>query len=470
VSALEGSRVAGILAHPTSLPGGSLGPDARAFADWLAAGGFSVWQTLPVGIPAANRSPYDSVSAFAGGVHLIDLTELVADGLLGEEERHAAPSRAAALARAHARWRRRPDATREMDAFRARHGHWLEDFALYASLAAEHGTRWWRWPEALAAWRSERSERLAVIRFAQLLFERQWQGLRRYAHARGVRLFGDLPMFVSPRAADVWARPERFLLAADGRPRVVAGVPPDAFSAAGQRWGNPMYDWDRMAAEGFTWWRARIQRQLELFDLLRLDHFRALAACWHIPAEAEDARQGHWEPTPGAALLESLGAPTRERLVAEDLGTITEEVHALRERFALPGMHVLQFAFDDPESTHLPHNHRERAAVYTGTHDNDTTLGWWHALDGTQRERVLHALGRPTEPMPWPMIDAALGSPARLAMLPLQDPLALDSVHRMNVPGTETGNWRWRFAWSDVPGGLAEQLRARLRGHGRLSA
>jgi 4-alpha-glucanotransferase len=315
-------------------------------------------------------------------------------------------------------------------------------------------------------------EDLDVVRIEQWFFARQWAELHRYASERGVLVFGDLPIFVSYDSADVWSSRALFLLDEEGRPTTVSGVPPDYFSADGQRWNNPHYDWDAMAEDGFAWWRRRVARQRELFDLVRIDHFRGFEASWHVPAEAETAKEGEWVPTPGravlAALTETSGPGT---LVAEDLGTITPEVTALRLRFHLPGMLVLQFAFDGREDNeYLPERHVALGVVYTGTHDNDTTVSWWRDLPEAGRQQVLERLEVPDEPMPWALIRMAMASVARLAVVPAQDLLALGSESRMNTPGTADGNWSWQSEPGDFDVSLAARLRALVERYRRTGA
>ena len=308
--------------------------------------------------------------------------------------------------------------------------------------------------------------------FEQYLFELQWTSLKRYANERGVHLFGDLPFYVDRNSVEVWWEPGLFALDAHGEPLAVAGVPPDYFNADGQLWGNPLYDWQAMQREGFRWWLARMREQLARFDLVRIDHFRALESYWAVPAGAPSARAGQWRPGAGDALLAALRAELGAMpLVAEDLGIITDEVRALRDRFALPGMVVLQFAFDgSPDNPHLPQQHVPNSVAYTGTHDNDTTVGWYASLAPQSRDVVHAMLGvGATPPVPEFLIDAAYASAATLAVVPMQDLLARDSGARMNTPGTVVGNWRWRFAWADVPAPLAAQCRERAARTGRLT-
>ena len=359
-----------------------------------------------------------------------------------------------------------------LDASRA----WLEDYSCFEVLSALHaGAPWWQWPlefrdrdpAALERLRAEHAPQLSRLQLEQFAFATQWQALRGYAHARGVRLLGDVPFYVAPDSAEVWTQRTQFQLDSGGMPRAVAGVPPDYFSALGQLWGNPLYEWRQMRADGFHFWRARVRCQLERVDALRIDHFRALAAHWAVPAGAADARGGAWRPTPGRALLQSLQQELPALpLVAEDLGVITPDVEALRKRFHLPGMHVLQFAFDgDPANTHLPHMHRHDSVVYTGTHDNDTTVGWFAALDGDTRRRIGAYLG--SDSMPQALIRAACASVARLAVVPMQDLLGLGSEARLNTPGTAQGNWRWMLPAGALNEGTAEHYAGLLRLYGR---
>ncbi len=451
-------RRAGVLLHPTSLPtaayGGVLGDAAFRFIDLLSDAGFSVWQMLPVGPVDASWSPYSSKSSFAGNARLIDLGRAAAE--LGAASVDGHPGSLQRAARAHA----------DYDEFTERHGHWLQPWARFALLRRMHPQKpWWQWPDPARhrdpdlMVRLVADPRLGDLVAWQFLFDLQWQRLRSHAASRGVQLFGDLPFYTDHDSADVWSEPALFALDAHGQPREVAGVPPDYFSADGQRWGNPLYDWDGQRAALFDWWQRRLSLQASRFDLLRLDHFRALESHWAIPAECDTAREGCWRPTPGHELLGWL----RERLgglplVAEDLGTITPEVLALRDAFDLPGMLVLQFAFDgSPDNPYLPANHAENMVVYTGTHDNDTTLGWYRQLDEHTRARVRETIDGTDEQMPEPMIRAALASPAKLAVIPMQDLLGLGSEARMNVPGIADGNWRWTLSWAQVDGDFARR-------------
>lgn len=482
VNRLLEKRRSGVILHPTSLPGpgrvGRIGNEARTFLSWLEEAGFSVWQILPINPPQADGSPYACVSAFAGDTRLIDPELMAHDGWLRSSGTRIPLGQALSEARlvleaaGGAEWS-------EYLAFCRGQADWLEDFALFSVIKRLQGNRpWWTWPKPLLhrtparleQLRAEAAEALEAVRFAQFVFFRQWKALRAQANERGILLLGDMPIFVAHDSADVWANPEYFDLDADGQPITVAGVPPDYFSETGQRWGNPHYRWDRMAAEGYDWWLRRIEWALEGVDALRIDHFRGFEGFWSIPSSEPTAIAGEWKPGPGAEFFEALLHRFGELpLLAEDLGVITDEVNELRERFGLPGMKILQFAFDGGDSNpYLPEHHVERGVVYTGTHDNDTTLGWFDALPRQAQRMVLEKLGEPEGSMPWVLIRAALASPARLAMIPMQDALVLGSEARLNTPGTTQGNWRWRFDWSEVPPERARELRALNEETGRV--
>jgi 4-alpha-glucanotransferase len=482
-------RSTALLLHISSLPGpgpcGDLGAAAHRFAEFAAACGFGVWQVLPVGPTGPDGSPYQSASSHAGNSRFISLERVVEAGWLAPSElpRDGADGadRAEALALAAKRFHRKADTAQRKakQAFCGEHKAWLDDFALFCALQEETHLPWWEWPaalrdrepQAMAEARARLAPRMRQVRFEQFLFFSQWADLRRHAAAKGVRLFGDLPIFVALDSAEVWAHREFFHLDQDGRPTVVAGVPPDYFSATGQRWGNPLYRWDVMHADGFSFWVERMRTQLRLFDLIRIDHFRGFEAYWEIPATEPDAVQGRWVPGPGDLVFDRLRDALGDLpLVAEDLGVITDEVRALRDRQGMPGMRILQFAFSGgPDNPYLPFRHTENSVVYTGTHDNDTTLGWYLALNDGERHTVDEYLGHSRDPMPWPLIHAALMSPARLAAVPMQDLLGLDGTHRMNLPGTSEGNWQWRFDWDSIPADLPEQFRHMVWMAGRLA-
>jgi 4-alpha-glucanotransferase len=469
-------RQAGILLHPTSLPGpwhcGDLGSEAWHFVDFLAAAGQHVWQILPLGPTHDDMSPYQSLSAHAGNPQLISIEALQAQGWLdgGVIPDPRPEAKAPLIARAWHGFNARADdgARAELQQF-IDASHWLEDYALFRIIKqVEQGRGWNEWPAplrdrepaALARLRESHADELAAIRFEQFIFEQQWQALKRHANGKGITIFGDMPIFVAHDSADVWAQRQCFDLDESGRPTVVAGVPPDYFSATGQRWGNPHYDWEWMEADGFSWWRQRLEGQLRLFDLVRIDHFRGFEAYWEVPVHEETAINGRWVKAPGDALfatLLELFDPLP--VVAEDLGTITPEVTELRTKYALPGMRILHFAFDgSPDNPYLPHNHDVNSVVYTGTHDNDTTLGWYDSLPESVCQNMNEYLGQPGEAMPWPLIRAAYASVARLAIVPLQDVLELGAEHRMNTPGTVVGNWQWRFRWEQVTPDRAPRL------------
>ena len=478
-------RRAGILLHVTSLPGpgacGSLGSDAYRFVDFLAAAGQSVWQTLPVGPTHDDGSPYQSLSLHAGDPALISIEQLIATGWLTGDE---AASLSSLEERLQCAWQgfqqRASDEDKQRYAeFVAAEQTWLEDYTLFCALREElHHTAWNDWPAplrhrdatALDEARAHHREAIELVRFEQFVFFRQWSALRAYAHQHGVLLFGDMPIFVAHDSVDVWAQPDYFHLDDEGRPTVVAGVPPDYFSATGQRWGNPHYQWERMQQDGFRWWIARVEAQLRLFDLVRIDHFRGFESYWEIPAEQATAIEGRWIKAPGDELFHALHAHFDPLpLVAEDLGIITPEVEALRLRHGFPGMKILQFAFEGgPTNPYLPHNYQPLAVVYTGTHDNDTTLGWYQSLPAEVRQHVDEYVPTAGEAMPWPLIREALASVAVLAIVPMQDVLNLGSEHRMNRPGTAEGNWSWRFEWSQLGEGTAERLKQLSVLYGRV--
>ena len=446
-------RRAGALLHPTSLidspARGALGAAARAFIDWLAPAGFSVWQMLPVGPPGKDGSPYWARSDFAGNAGLIDRSEL--------------PDLDAQRA--------------DYEAFGGANGGWLDDYVLFEALSERLQSPWWQWPaelrarspDALARVSSELAPQLERRRVEQWYFDWQWRALRRYAAGRGVYLFGDLPIYVAPDSATTWSHPAQFQLDAQGRASAVAGVPPDYFAVNGQLWGNPLYDWQQAERDHFAFWRARLERQLQRFDLVRIDHFRGLAAYWSVPAGAATAREGRWVQAPGTALFAALRADFPALpLVAEDLGVITPDVVQLRRDFGLPGMRVLQFGFDgSTDNPHLPHNYSTDIVAYAGTHDNDTTLGWYRSLAPQEAGRVEFFLHADDSQLLEAMLRAILGSVAQLAILSVQDLLHLGSEARFNTPGTITGNWSWRLPTGSLTGPLAEHYAALNQVFGR---
>jgi 4-alpha-glucanotransferase len=470
-------RRAGLLLHPTSLPGsgatGTFGDEAYRFVDFLRAGGFTVWQTLPLGPVDTFGSPYCLGSAYAGDIRLIDPNRTAS--LPEMPAALAAEAVVASPAAAYAEFNRlaSPAQLTAFARFMGRHRRWVFAYGMFELCRSVFdGAPWWHWPyayrerdwDALVALVAEHKQTFRATVFQQYLFDLQWAALKRYANDRGIHVFGDLPFYLDRNSVEVWWNRRFFALDDEGCPRAVAGVPPDYFNAEGQLWGNPLYDWPAHAADGFEWWRARIARQLQLFDLLRIDHFRALESYWSVPADAVSAREGHWEQGCGDALLGRLSADGELPLVAEDLGIITDSVRELRDRFALPGMAVVQFAFDGAlNNPHLPANVLERSVFYTGTHDNDTLHGWYASLDDGMRDYVRAALGAGDRSMPEFVMDAVYASRAKLAVVPLQDLLGLGAAARMNTPGRAEGNWRWRFEWSELPPGATAAARERAR-------
>lgn len=498
-------RSAGVLLHITSLPGphgiGDLGPDAHRFVDWLASAGQSLWQVLPTTPIGPGDSPYQSVSAFAGSPLMVALEPLVAKGWLAPPTLPAdglgagridygrvTPWRLGQLrAASEAFFERAEPADRaDFDAWCSAEAGWLDDYVLFMSFEHLHGgTPWWTWPQpqrdhapqALVEARVAQATEIGFWQFVQWCFDTQWFALKAHANASGIAIMGDLPIFIAHHSADCWARPDLYELGPDGQPTVVAGVPPDAFSDLGQRWGNPLYRWDRMSAEGHAWWIGRMRRALSQADAVRIDHFRGFEAYWEVPAASATAVDGRWVRGPGAevfdALLEVLGPLP---IVAEDLGVITPDVTALRLACGFPGMCILQFAFGNTAlNPYLPHNHVPASVVYTGTHDNDTTGGWWQGIGDAERRFAASYLGldlsdggaaastaaSASGTVQWAMIRTAFNSVANTAIVPMQDVLGLDGSNRMNLPGSAVGNWGWRFDWSMVAGDQADKL-ARL--------
>jgi 4-alpha-glucanotransferase len=495
------ARQAGIICHPTSFPGphgiGDFGEPAFRFVEWLERGRQSLWQVLPLGPIGLGNSPYASPSAFAGNELLISLPWLVGDGLLDGAALDQLPPFAESrvdydavrayklplLRTAFDQFRRgaAPALHPEFEAFVATQRGWLDDYALFMSLkAAYEGAAWSDWPDAIAlrepettaAARNDRKDDVRFHQFTQFLFGRQWGEVRRYANDRGIRIIGDLPIFVAYDSADVWAHRDLFRLDAHGLPTEVAGVPPDGFTAEGQLWGNPVYAWERNAATGYSWWIARVRSSFRLVDVLRIDHFRAFAASWVVPAGSPTAAAGHWEPGPGVAIFDAMERELGPLpLIVEDLGLVTPDVIALREELGFPGMKVLQFAFDSgPTNAYLPHNYVPETVVYPGTHDNQTTIGWFRSLSEPVRASVQRYLGRDGSDIAWNLIQTALGSVADRAIAPLQDVMRLDDDARMNAPGSPTGNWEWRYAPFQLHEGLADGLRELTETYGRSPA
>ncbi len=467
-------RRCGVLLHPTSLPGelcnGDMGHEAYRFIEFLSANGFHVWQMLPLGPTHEDLSPYQCLSAHAGNPMLISLDWLADRGFLDfdaiDVDRSTSQYRRACLKLAAETFYQQNNKAwmKKLDEFYAKHHEWLDDFALFVGLKFRFdGMPWYNWPDefrkrdltALASAKQVHEEQIRQTIFEQFVFFTQWQEIRAYASKFDIELFGDMPIFVARDSAEVWANKDNFLIDASGNMSFVAGVPPDAFSDTGQRWGNPLYDWDYMKKDGFSWWLKRFESQLELFDLLRIDHFRGLQASWYIPATDDTAVNGEWRNVPGKQLLKALFSRFDYLpLVAEDLGVITDEVIELKEHFALPGMRVLQFAYDgNNQNPHLPHSHRSDDVVYTGTHDNDTSLGWAcreAAYDHSYFEKYVNRLMSSTEEVVLSLIRQAIASVSFMCVIPMQDILLLDSSARMNIPGTMDNNWRWRFEWDQL--------------------
>jgi 4-alpha-glucanotransferase len=486
VTSLSGKRRAGILLHVTSLPGsgavGDLGQEAFHFVRFLHDTGITVWQTLPLGVTHADNSPYQSLSAHAGNPELISVDWLCKQGWLRfadlptESKNVYEYPKGALLTKAFHGFLEHGNEgdVLDFDRFCQDKSFWLDDFALFMALRHEFQEQCWNeWPEhyrdreakALQEARRRLKTRIDCTKFQQYVFFRQWLELKTYAAQHSVLLFGDIPIFVSYDSADVWANRDVFKLDDNGEMLVVAGVPPDYFSATGQRWGNPHFNWHYLRKTNFLWWIDRLQTQLELFDILRIDHFRGLEAAWEISASEETAVNGLWVKAPGKALLSAINAAFGDiPLVAEDLGIITPEVEELRDEFHLPGMKILQFAFGgESDNPYLPSNYNPNCVAYTGTHDNDTTLGWVQKLSNGEIDKIYDYLGNPQLPLHCALIHAALGSVANLAVIPMQDILELDSEHRMNTPGTTTGNWTWRFRWDQVTTERAERLKHLVR-------
>jgi 4-alpha-glucanotransferase len=474
-------RAAGLLLHPTSLPGnggiGDFGPDAHRFVQWLADAGLKIWQVLPLGPTGYGDSPYQGFSAFAGNPLLIHVPGWSAE----QQPTHAVdfgaviPAKHAALAA----WLDTMPFDAPVEQFVHEQHHWLPDYALFMALKQAHGgVEWTQWergaaqrnPAALTAWRARLRADIERIYKQQYVFFGQYHALHRACRALGITLMGDVPIYVAHDSADVWANPTQFQLNADGTLRVQAGVPPDYFSKTGQLWGNPLYDWARMKSNGYAWWIQRMRAALELFDMVRLDHFRGFEAYWEIPGDAQTAVNGHWVKGPGAPLFEALTRALGPLpIVAENLGLITPEVESLREQFRYPGMAILQFAFNEQGSTFIPHRYDRDLVVYTGTHDNDTTMGWWQSTgegDSTRsaetvlRERAFaqRYLATDGRDIHWVLIRTALASVANTVLFPMQDVLGLGSADRMNLPGRQKGNWGFRVTWAQLTPEVTDRL------------
>jgi len=474
-------RASGILLHPTSLPGamgaGDFGTEAYKFIDWLVDTNQTYWQVLPMREIGPGNSPYMSSSAFAGSILLIDLVELAEHGWLIQEDliphpeftsgrvdfTHLHPFRLERLRRAARSFFSSSNIKmrKTYDEYCAAESEWLEDYALFMTIAGSENWREWSYwpkdlanrnPQALYGIEKTCSNEIAFWKFCQWCFARQWSKLKRYANERGVRIIGDVPIFVAYQSADVWSNQELFDLDEKGRPSVVAGVPPDYFSETGQMWGNPLYRWDVHKETNYAWWIARLGHALEQVDLIRVDHFRGFAAYWEVPADAPNAIPGKWEPGPGENLFDAFKkAFPNLPIIAEDLGLITPDVLALRDKYNLPGMRVLQFAFGDGDANYfLPHHYVPNCVAYTGTHDNNTTLGWWNSITDHEKKFALQYLSTDGATINWVMMNAISKSVANTVIFPMQDVLDLAGEYRMNYPGHPDGNWEWRFSWDQL--------------------
>jgi 4-alpha-glucanotransferase len=488
-------RSSGILLHPTSLPGeygiGDLGPQAYRFVDFLSESGCKLWQVLPLGPTGYGDSPYQCFSAFAGNPYLISPELLLRDGLLTESDLADKPDFNASrvnfgllipwkvklLQKAFARYQAHPDSWRvEFESFQKENSLWLDDYALFVALKDSNGGgAWGGWPaevkkrdaKALDQARQTLANQVSRFAFYQFLFFREWQALRKYANEKGISIIGDIPIFVAGDSADVWSHPELFFLDEEGNPTVVAGVPPDLFSPTGQLWGNPLYRWDEHKRTGYAWWIERFKATLKTVDIIRLDHFRGFAGYYEIPGKAKTAEHGVWKPGPGADLFRVVQSALGNKLpiIAEDLGLITPDVVAIREEFELPGMKILQFGFNNPEDPFLPHNYIQNCVAYTGTHDNDTALGWLATATEKERDFALRYLNiepcegsEPSQGFAWNLIRAIWSSVAMFAVAPMQDVLSLGGEARMNYPSRLGGNWEWRMSEKDMNDLLAKRL------------
>ena len=484
-------RSSGILLHVTSLPSlggiGDFGPSAYAFADFLAHAKQRMWQVLPLSPTGFGNSPYAALSAFAGNPLLISLERLAEQGWIAWDQLKDLPPSAGPadfeaaeriktplLEQAAANFLDRASGAEQQrfEGFCRKQTAWLDDYAIYNVLRRTFNTNAWNtWPddftfrraEALGKLRNERGRELAIEQTIQFFFDEQWCSLRGYCAERDIKVMGDVAIFVNYDSCDVWTHPEMFELDAERNPVRVSGVPPDYFSATGQRWGNPLYRWDLLAEHKFDWWVSRIRRALQLYDVIRLDHFRGFEAYWSIPAKDETAIDGQWVKCPGGELFERLKEAIGDLpFIAEDLGLITDEVNELRERFGFPGMRILQFGFGDRAShMYLPHAYVPNTVAYTGTHDNDTTLGWWRTGINEAERTAVQSYLRPVDQdyeIVWAMIRAAAASVADLCIFPMQDVIGLGSEGRMNVPAKSDGNWSWRLDWAQVPGDAAARL------------
>lgn len=475
-------RRTGVLLHPTSLPGdsenGDIGHQAYRFIEFLSANGFKLWQMLPLGQTHGDKSPYQSLSSHAGNPLLISLDWLRDKGWLNQDacspELEPHMYRILCLKQAFDQFKQTADESwlKKLSDFKSVNAYWLDDYSLFMALRHENLNKpWYEWPVLvrqcdISEMDKARQRLDGVVRqavFEQFIFFTQWQQVRDYAREHSVELFGDMPFFVGKDSADVWSKKENFLIDAEGNTEYVAGVPPDAFSETGQHWGNPLYNWEYMQSNNFSWWKERFQTHLALFDMIRIDHFRGLQACWYIPAKDETAINGFWKNVPGKEMLtEMFSSFEYLPLIAEDLGVITDEVVELKNEFELPGMKVLQFAFDgNNDNPHLPHCHQRSDLIYTGTHDNDTSYGWAKNTDNYNKqffEKYVDCSGCSDERRALELIRTAMASVSYLSIIPMQDILMLDSSARMNVPGTVGENWLWRFSWDQLRRDVLDEI------------
>ena len=503
-------RSSGVLLHPTSLPGrfgiGDLGPEAYAFVDFLVAAGQSLWQVLPLGPTGYGDSPYACYSAFAGNTLLISPEQLIEEKLLAKSDVASLPSlpgeqvdfervheaKDALLQKAYERYQHSTDTLLRIgfEKFIQENASWLDDYALFRALKTAHGgIAWHEWdlplvrrePAALARARENLREQVEAHKFFQFLFFKQWFALKAHCNEHGISIVGDIPIFVAHDSADVWTNPEQFKLEPNGIPLVVAGVPPDYFSATGQFWGNPLYNWEGMLDDGFKWWIERVRAALQIVDIVRIDHFRGFAACWEIPGGDKTAERGRWVEAPGRELFTAIRKALGELpIIAEDLGVITPDVERLRDDFGFPGMRILQFAFSsDTKNIDLPHNYHRNVVVYTGTHDNDTAVGWFNSVAGegstrtasqikAEREFCTKYLNTTGKEIHWDFIRAVLASLADTAIVPLQDLLGLGTEARMNLPNSTKGNWSWRMKLNALTPTHSKRLRAMAETYGRI--
>lgn len=484
------TRAAGVLLHPTSLPGthgiGDLGKYAYDFIDFLHSSGTLYWQIMPLSPTGYGDSPYAGFSAFAGNHYLISLDMLAEDGLLPLEETNNPPAfptdavdygpvihyKTAQLYAAFTTWHEKEGHTDQAFLDFNAHAHsWLRDYCLFMAQKDLHNGQVWNTWDTDSTKTDECKKQTLFHSFLQYTFHTQWHKLRAYAHSKNIRIVGDLPIFVAYDSADVWAHPELFHLDEKGNMTVVAGVPPDYFSETGQLWGNPLYNWDNCRTENFAWWDARFSRMMELVDIIRIDHFRGFDACWHVPAQDDTAENGEWIKTPGAELFAHVKKTLGNLpVIAEDLGVITEDVEMLRKECGFPGMKILQFGFGgDANNTYLPHNYDVDTVVYTGSHDNDTTAGWYSAASPAVQDHVRRYLAIDGGDIAWDMIRACMQSVAFLCIIPMQDLLSLDSNARMNFPGKAEGNWQWRYTPEMLSSFIANRFKSLALLYGRAS-